>query len=100
MEETIDREFVNFTDDDGNEGVLEILNYFFYNGDEYAILTVVEDEDEDHDHDNCDCEEEQDVFFMKVVPIEDDEIELVPVDDELSEKLIEVVNSQMDEEEE
>ena len=41
-----EQDLVVFTDDEGNELTLEVLDYFFYNGDEYAVLTDVEEEDE------------------------------------------------------
>ena len=94
-----EREFVSYIDDDGNEGTLEVLDYFFYNGEEYAVITVVDEDEPEHEHgENCDCE--QDVFFMKVTQLEDDEVELEPVDDELADKLLEVINNQYTEEDE
>ena len=98
MNEGQERELISYTDDDGNEGTLEVLDYFFYNGEEYAVITVVGEEDEERAHgEDCDCE--QDVFFMKVTQLEDDEVELEPVDDELADKLLEVVNNQYEEDE-
>ncbi len=28
-----------FTDEDGSEVTMQVLSYFYYNGDEYAVLT-------------------------------------------------------------
>ena len=53
------------TDEDGNKVLLQVLDYFFYNGEEYAILTDAEDADDcecdacaPHEHHNTDREYE------------------------------------------
>ncbi len=104
-----ERDIVVFTDDQGAEFELEVLDYFFYNGVEYAVLTDAQDECDccehghDHGHEHgpdCDHEhDEQEVYIMKVVQLEGDMEEFVPVEDELLEKLIEVVQSRFDEDE-
>ena len=76
-------ELVYYTDNDGNEAALEVLDYFFYNGDEYAALADAEEE----------RDSEREVFFMKVIPLEGDEIELTPVEDSLSDQLSVVFNT-------
>ena len=45
-----ERDIVVFTDDEGNDFELEVMDYFFYNGEEYAVLS-------DADAEECDCEE-------------------------------------------
>lgn len=117
-EEQLD--LITGTDEDGNEVTLQILDYFFYNGDEYAILTdAVEDgcdcaECEDHDHEHaCDCgcdacdgeHDEITCYIMKVVPSKDENGEefddFVPVEDEaLEAKLIEVATTKLNADEE
>ena len=107
-----EQDLVVFTDDEGNELTLEVLDYFFYNGDEYAVLTDVEEEDEacgECEDEACDCGcgcdcgdecghgPEQSLYIMKVVPVEDDQEEFVPVEDELLDKLIEVVQTRFEE---
>ena len=97
MDEELD--LVTFSDEDGNEFTMEVLDYFFYEGKEYALLAEVEDECEcdacDHD-DDCDCGcEEREAYIMEVVPVGDDEEEFVPVDEELAERLIEMVENQL-----
>lgn len=80
-------DLVVFEDDEGNELTMEVLDYFFYEGEEYAILTeYIENEDPD-DH------TQRDAFIMKVVEVGEDEEEFVPVDDALADKLIELVES-------
>ena len=34
-----ERDIVVFTDDEGNDFELEVMDYFFYNGQEYAVLS-------------------------------------------------------------
>ena len=56
---------IECTDEDGNKVLLQVLDYFFYNGEEYEILTYAEDADdfecdacaphEHHDHCSCGC---------------------------------------------
>ena len=100
MEETLDT--VVFVDDEGNEKTMEVLDYFFYEGTEYAVLTEYSEcdcgEEHDHDHEDCDCghSHDIDVFIMKVVPVEDDQEEFLPVDDEgLMSKLIDFVQNEL-----
>ena len=86
MDEELD--LVTFSDEDGNEFTMEVLDYFFYEGKEYALLAEVEDD--------CDCGcEEREAYIMEVVPVGDDEEEFVPVDEELAERLIEMVENQL-----
>lgn len=84
-----ERDLVVFEDGEGNELTMEVLDYFFYEGKEYAILTeYVEDDDEDGEEHN-----ERDAYVMQVVPVGEDEEEFIPVEDALAEKLIELVES-------
>ncbi len=112
-----ERDIVVFTDDEGNDFELEVMDYFFYNGQEYAVLGDVDDEDEDGDEDSCqecahgeesctcgdeecDCCQDQEVYIMKIVQMDDDMEEFVPVeDDSLMEKLIAIVQRRFDGEE-
>ena len=104
------------TDEDGNKVLLQVLDYFFYNGEEYAILTDAEDEDtcecdacSDHEHDDhCQCDdcadeetdnEEITCYIMKVITSTEEDgeevEEFVPVDDALEAKLIEVATTKL-----
>ena len=100
-EEILD--LIEGVDEDGNNILLEVVRYFFYNGEEYVVLGEAHEgecgcgcEDCDHDHEE-DEEEAVNLYIMKVVEKEEDgeEIEeFLPVDDEdLLEKLIEVVQA-------
>ena len=97
------RDLIEGVDDEGNNVLLEVVRYFFYNGEEYVVLGEAHEgecgcecEDCDHDHEEDD-EEAVNLYIMKVVEKEEDgeEIEeFLPVEDEaLLEKLIEVVQA-------
>jgi hypothetical protein len=112
-----ERDIVVFTDDEGNDFELEVMDYFFYNGQEYAVLGDADDEDEEegsceacgHEGESCSCEgedeacdccQDQEVYIMKIVQMDDDMEEFVPVeDDSLMEKLIAIVQRRFDGEE-
>ena len=96
-------DLIEGVDEDGNNILLEVVRYFFYNGEEYVVLGEAHEgecgcecEDCDHDHEEDD-EEAVNLYIMKVVEKEEDgeEIEeFLPVEDEdLLEKLIEVVQA-------
>ena len=81
-----ERDIVVFEDDAGNEIKLEVLDYLAYEGKEYALLTeFVEEEDEEADA--------IDVFIMEVVPVDDENEEFIPVDDDLAETLMAIFDS-------
>ena len=66
MEE--ERDIVVFADDEGNEFELDVIDYFEYEGQEYAILMDLSDlpDPAPEQEEECECTE-QDVFIMKVV---------------------------------
>ena len=89
------QDLIEGVDEDGNTVMLEVVRYFFYNGEEYVVLGdahVGEDEAEDSDE-----EEAVNLYIMKVVEKEEDgeELEefLAVEDEDLLEKLIEVVQA-------
>ena len=88
-EEEETRDLIEGVDEDGNNVLLEVVRYFFYNGEEYVVLGDAHDEDEE--------EEAVNLYIMKVVESEEDGEEMesfVPIDDDdLLEKLIEVVQA-------
>lgn len=95
-----EQDLVVFTDEAGEEKTMEVLDYFFYEGQEYAVLTEsCEDEAcacEECDHDGCEHDHEKmDVYLMQVKPVGDDQEEFVPVDDELMDRLIEFVQNEL-----
>ena len=96
MDDELD--LVVFEDDAGNEITMEVLDYFFYEGQEYAMLTDYKEEKDDEcancenqDCESCDAQEE--VIIMKVVPVGEDEEEFIPVDEELGAKLVEMIEN-------
>ncbi len=86
-----------FEDEDGNEYEFIVRDYFFYNGDEYALMTETDQDEDDENGEEC--------IVCKVETVtgddgEEDE-EFVLVEDEaLAEKLIEIANSRIGDDEE
>ena len=99
------RDLIEGVDEDGNNVLLEVVRYFFYNGEEYVVLGDAHESgcgcDCEHCHPEGDDEDEEAVnlYIMKVVEKEEDgeEIEeFEPVEQELMEQLIEVVKTNFD----
>ena len=89
-----ERDLVVFEDDAGNELTMEVLDYFFYEGNEYALLTEASEACEDCEDGECEgCESLGETYLMQIVPVGEDEEEFVPVDDELADKLKELIES-------
>ena len=89
--------YFSVTDEEGNTTLFKILDYFFYNGDEYAILTDSIDEDTTG-ADRVDC------YVMKIVPTTDESgeelEEFVPVEDQkLEAKLMEIATLKLNDDE-
>ena len=104
-----EQDLVVIMDDEGNELTMEIVDYFFYEGQEYAVLVEFEEGAEESEHDcaTCECgcdhghdddEVQQEAYIMRVVPVGDDQEEFVPVDEEMLEKLIDFVQNDLYEE--
>lgn len=91
MADMEDMDVIELEDEDGETIRLCVERYFFYNGDEYVLLS-----------DACEGKEGADVsrYVMKVQPLEgegeEDMEEFVPVDEELMEQLIQVVETTFD----
>lgn len=92
-------DIIEMTDDEGNTILMQVVDYFFYNGEEYVILSdTVEGEDEEE-------AEELNCYVLQVLTStnEDGEEmeEFVPIEDlDLEEKLIEIANSKLNEDDE
>ena len=96
-----EKDLVVFEDDNGNELTMEVLDYLFYEGKEYALLAEMGDGSCDScESKECeDCGSRREAFVMEVVPVGDDMEEFVPVEEALAEKLIDIIeNSDFDEE--
>ena len=82
-------ELVELEDTDGNPVRLKVERYFFYNGEEYVLLS-----------DDLDPRpEETSYYVMKVEPVEgddDDMVDFIPVDDSLSEALLQAARTVME----
>lgn len=111
-------DIIEMTDDEGNTILMQVVDYFFYNGEEYVILTdSIHDDDCDleechheHEHDEqcaCGCEdidetEEITCYIMKVIQstVDGEEVEeFVPVEDQaLEAKLIEIASTKLNDE--
>lgn len=110
------RDLIQAMDEDGNEITLEVLDYLFYNGEEYAVLEEAEEECdmacEGCAHaEECQAEEDEEddedvgLFVCKVVSgVDEDGTEMdefSQVEDvELAEKIIAIFSQKMKEEEE
>lgn len=93
-EESIEEDLIYFEDDEGTEYVYTVEEYFFYNGDEYALLA---DAEEDTEEEGTGC------IICRVEDSEENEDEeiFVPVEDEkLAEKLFEIATMKLKEDEE
>ena len=104
-DESEEPDCIEVVDEEGNTVLLEVIRYFFYNGEEYVILGDAQQADCGHDHhgdehEECTEEVSMDVYVMKVVPSEEDDDmeEFVPVEDEdLLEQLIRVAEATFEE---
>ena len=96
IEETYEEDYIEMTDEEGNTILFKIIDYFFYNGEEYAILT---DSNEDEAAEAVDC------YVMKIVLTTDEDgeelEEFVPVEDQkLEAKLMEIASMKLNDDEE
>lgn len=109
MEGMENEDLIIFEDDDGKEYTFQVEDYFFYNGEEYALLAEVNEAcaNCEGDCEACETVEETPVECI-VCKIEvstddngEDTEEFVPVEDtELAQKLFEIANKKLTEEEE
>jgi len=91
-----EEDIIDFEDEDGNVIPFRVIDYVFYNGDEYALLTEVTEEESE--------EESQECIVCKVVAETEENGEesesFVPVEDEsLAQKLVDIFNTKISEEE-
>lgn len=90
-EEMEERDIVEFTNDEGGTLLLEVMDYFFYNGEEFAALCDAKENPADDDPDD------DPVYIMKVNAFTDENgeemEEFVPPDEALMEKLIAIVRT-------
>lgn len=109
--DTEERDIVEFSDEDGDTLLLEVMDYFFYNGEEYAVLCDADPEaDEDHPEaecsecgdEDCDGTHEHSLYIMRVVNSVNENgeemEEFVSPEESLLDQLIEVVQTRFSEE--
>lgn len=93
----MEEDIIDFEDEDGNVIPFEVVDYVFYNGEEYALLTEVTEEEAD--------EESQECIVCRVAAETEEDAEetetFVPVEDEtLAQKLVDIFNTRIADEEE
>lgn len=100
LDNNMEEDIIVFEDEDGSEYSFTVLDYFFYNGEEYALLQEVTDEETDEETGGG-C------IVCQIVSDKDENgeetEEFVPVEDEdLAEKLFNIATVKLmnDEEEE
>ena len=83
----MEADIIDFEDEEGNVIPFEVIDYLFYNGEEYALLVEVTEEDEEADRQEC-------IVCQVVAETEEDGEEtesFVPVEDEtLAQKLVDI----------
>ena len=93
----MEEDIIDFEDEDGNVIPFEVIDDVFYNGEEYALLVEVTDEEE------TDEEKQECIVCSVVAETEEDGEEtesFVPVEDEaLAQKLVDIFNTKMADEE-
>lgn len=111
LEEGYEPDVIEMTDDEGNTTLFEVVDYFFYNGEEYCILTdTINDNGGDEPDDECAPDDESDeaegitCYIMKVNTSTDENgeelEEFIPVEDQaLEAKLIEIASTRLNDDE-
>ncbi len=92
----MEADIIDFEDEDGNVIPFEVIDYLFYNGDEYALLVEAGEEDDEAERQEC-------IVCRVAAETEEDGEEtetFVPVEDEaLAQKLVDIFNTKMADEE-
>jgi len=91
----MEEDIIDFEDEDGNIIPFSVIDYVFYNGEEYALLVEATEDNGD--------EEKQECIVCRVTAETegDEETEsFVPLEDEiLAQKLVDIFNTKMADEE-
>ncbi len=93
MEE--ERDTVVFSDDEGNEFELEIVDYFEHKGQEYAVLIDPDDCGCECEDPACECEHDTEVYIMKIV-VDGEFEEFLPADDDMMDELTKIVEARFE----
>ena len=94
--EGMESDTIIFEDEDGNEFEFAVRDYFFYNGDEYALLSEVGQEPDENGEECIICKVES----VTGEDGEEDEEFVLVEDEELAGKLIEIANTRVKDDEE
>ena len=93
----MEEDIIEFEDEDGNVIPFEVIDYLFYNGEEYALLVEASEEEDD------DAEKQECIVCLVAAETEEDGEEtetFIPVEDEtLAQKLVDIFNTKMADEE-
>ena len=90
--EGMEEDVIVFEDEDGQEYEFSVVDYFFYNGEEYALLSEADDIEDKDEIGSIICRVESD---------DDEEDTFVPVEDEeLAEKLFRIATTKLEEDSE
>ena len=91
-----ERDVVEFVDDEGNTLLLEVMDYFFYNGEEFAALCDAKEDE------TAEITEDDPIYIMMINTFVDENgeemEEFVSPDEALMEKLVAVVRTRFSEE--
>ena len=93
-----ERDLVEFQDNEGNSISMEVVDYFFYEGKEYALLEEADRPAcEGCEGEGCEgCADAAETYIMRVDAVGEDEEEFVPVEDEaLFNKLVDFVQNDL-----
>ena len=93
---SMEEDIIDFEDEDGNVIPFAVIDYVFYNGDEYALLTEVGQEADENGEECIVCKVEQ----VTGEDGEEDEEFVLVEDEELAGKLIEIANTRVADDEE
>ena len=89
-------DIIDFEDEEGNVIPFEVVDYLFYNGEEYALLTEVTEEESEDENQEC-------IVCLVSAETEEDGEEsetFIPVEDEvLAQKLVDIFNTKIADEE-
>lgn len=92
----MEQDTIIFEDEDGNEYEFAVRDYFFYNGEEYALLTEIGQEADENGEECIVCKVENTTSDDG----EEDEEFILVEDEELAGRLIEIANNRLSEDEE
>ena len=92
----MEADIIDFEDEDGNVIPFEVIDYLFYNGDEYALLTEVGQEADENGEECIICK----VETVTGEDGEEDEEFVLVEDEDLAGKLIEIANTRIADDEE